>query len=96
MAHRVTVRRSDKSAIGRIAVVTTDHVASEQGAAPLNAGFFANAWHLFESVLDGIKPSLSARLILVGGAAADADPTDMHLALSHDRQSTRESNDSGN
>jgi len=31
--------------------------------------FFANAWHLFESVLDGIKPSLSARLILVGGAA---------------------------
>jgi hypothetical protein len=39
---------------------------------------------------------LSARLILVGGAAADADPTDMHLALSHNRQSTSERNDSGN
>ena len=56
----------------------------------------ANARHLFEGVLDGIKSSLSARLILVGGAAADADPTDMHLALSHNRQSTSESNDSGN
>ena len=51
----------------------------------------ANARHLFERVLDGIKSSLSARLILVGGAAADADPTDMHLALSHNRQSTSES-----
>ena len=56
----------------------------------------ANARHLFEKVLDGIKSSLSARLILVGGAAADADPTDMHLALSHNRQSTSESNNSGN
>ena len=37
----------------------------------------ATAWHLFERVLNGIKSSLSARLILVGGAAADADPTDM-------------------
>src|SRR5262249_26275856 len=52
--------------------------------------------HLFERVLDGIESSLSARLILVGGAAADADPTDMHLALGHDRQSASESNDSGN
>ena len=42
----------------------------------------ANAPSVFqEEVLDGIKSSLSARLILVGGAAADADPTDMHLAL---------------
>ena len=61
---------------------------------PMRA-FLANAWCLFERVLDGIKPSLSARLILVGGAAADADATDMHFALSHDRQSTCESNDSG-
>jgi hypothetical protein len=53
----------------------------------------ANARHLFERVLDGIESSLSARLILVGGAAADADPTDMHLALGHDRQSASESND---
>jgi hypothetical protein len=54
------------------------------------------ARHLFERLLNGIKSSLSARLILVGGAAADADPTDMRLALSHNRQSTSESNDSGN
>ena len=50
----------------------------------------ANARHLFERVLDGIKSSLSARLILIGGAAADADPTDMHLALGHDWQSASE------
>ena len=56
----------------------------------------AKARHLFERVLDGIESSLSARLILVGGAAADADPTDMHLALGHDWQSASESNDSGN
>src|SRR6476661_6290674 len=41
----------------------------------------ANARHLFERVLDGIKSSLSARLILIGGAAADADPTDMFPRL---------------
>ena len=45
----------------------------------------AKARHLFERVLDGIESSLSARLVLVGGAAADADPTDMGLALGHDR-----------
>src|SRR6516164_11428276 len=56
----------------------------------------AKARHLFERVLDGIESSLSARLVLVGGAAADTDPTDMHLALGHDRQSASESNDSGN
>jgi hypothetical protein len=55
-----------------------------------------NARDLFERVLDGIDSSLSARLILVRGAAADANPTDMYLALGHDRQSASESNDSGN
>src|SRR4029077_12685124 len=51
---------------------------------------------LFEGVFDGIDSSLSAHLILVGGAAADADPADMHLVLGHNRQSASERNDSRN
>src|SRR5262245_51062058 len=41
---------------------------------------------LFERVFDGIDAGLSARLVLIRGAAADADTTDMHLVVGHDRQ----------
>ena len=50
---------------------------------------------LLERVLGGIEADLGARLILIGGAAADADAADLHLVRGHDRQSAGKCDDAG-
>jgi hypothetical protein len=39
---------------------------------------------LRQFVLDGVESGLGAQFVLVGGAAADADPADLHLVRCHD------------
>jgi hypothetical protein len=41
-------------------------------------------WRLRQFVLYGVERGLGAQLILVGGAAADADSADLHLIGGHD------------
>ena len=51
---------------------------------------------LFERVFDGVNAGLRAHLVLVTGTAANTDSAYLHVVCCHDRQSTRERNDSGN
>ena len=51
---------------------------------------------LFERVFDAVNAGLRAHFVLVTGAAANTDSAYLHVVCCHDRQSTRECNDSGN
>src|SRR6516164_2323828 len=50
---------------------------------------------LCQFVLYGIDPGLGALLILVGRAAADADPTDLHIVCGHDWKPPGKRDDAG-
>ena len=50
---------------------------------------------LLERILSGFNTGLGTGLVLVGGATADADRADLHLVLSHDRQSAGKRNNAG-
>jgi hypothetical protein len=50
---------------------------------------------LLERILSGFNTGLGTGLVLVGGATADADRADLHLVLSHDRQSAGKCNNAG-
>ena len=50
---------------------------------------------LLERILSGFDTGLGTGLVLVGGPTADADRADLHLVLSHDRQSAGKRNNAG-
>jgi hypothetical protein len=50
---------------------------------------------LRQFALYGVDPGLGALLVLVGRAAADADPTDLHLVCGHDWKTPGKRNDAG-
>ena len=50
---------------------------------------------LLERILSGFNTGLGTGLVLVGGATTDADRADLHLVLSHDRQSAGKCNNAG-
>jgi hypothetical protein len=50
---------------------------------------------LLERILSGFDTGLGTGLVLVGGPTADADRADLHLVLSHDRQSAGKCNNAG-
>ena len=50
---------------------------------------------LLERILSGFNTGLGTGLVLVGGATADANRADLHLVLSHDRQSAGKRNNAG-
>jgi hypothetical protein len=47
------------------------------------------------SELYGVDPGLRALLVLVGRAAADANPTDLHLVCGHDGKTPGKRDDAG-
>src|SRR4026207_196850 len=49
---------------------------------------------LIQRILDGIESRLRTFLVLVGGAAADANPADVDFVRGHDRQAARNRNGS--
>ena len=50
---------------------------------------------LLERILSGFDTGLGTGLVLVGGPTADVDRADLHLVLSHDRQSAGKRNNAG-
>ena len=50
---------------------------------------------LLERILSGFNTGLGTGLVLVGGTTTDADRADLHLVLSHDRQSAGKCNNAG-
>jgi hypothetical protein len=50
---------------------------------------------LCQIALDGIDPGLGALLILVGCAAADANPTDLHIVCGYDLEGPGKRDDAG-
>jgi hypothetical protein len=50
---------------------------------------------LFERVFDRVDAGLRAGLVLVRGAAADADAADLDLVVCHDRQAAGKGNNAG-
>ena len=50
---------------------------------------------LSQFALDSIDPGLGALLILIGRAAADADPTGLHIVCGHNWKTPGKRNDAG-
>ena len=50
---------------------------------------------LLERILSGFNTGLGTGFVLVGGTTTDADRADLHLVLSHDRQSAGKRNNAG-